>query len=209
MALHNDQSGALRLFRSEALERLSVVSLTAFCATWAVALPVIAFVGLSTAGFDLLVAPLFCAGVLVWSLFEYAMHRFAFHWSSEVAFVRSAVFVLHGNHHVNSNDPLRNLMPPIVSIPIAAAVWGLCVLALGASGTWLFLGFISGYVFYDVIHFGCHQWPMKGRIANVLKRHHMRHHHGSEAGNFAITTPLWDKLFGSTIKSQRKRSTAS
>ena len=147
--------------------------------------------------------------VLVWDQVEYGMHPVAFPWSSSGPFIRGNVYVLHGNHHDSSNDPLRNLMPPVVSIPIAAAVWGLCVLALGAHGTWLFLGFMSGYVVYDVTHFGCHQWPMKGRLASVLKRHHMRHHHGNEVGNFAITTPLWDKLFGTTITTLKGRSEAS
>lgn len=208
MASHNEHTRPLRLFRSQGLERLSVISLPAFLLAWAVALPLIAWAGWAMFGGGWIIAPLLIAGVVLWSLFEYAMHRFAFHCSPDVAFIRATVFVLHGNHHVNSNDPLRNLMPPIVSIPIASVVWGLMVLALGGSGTWLFLGFISGYVVYDLIHFGCHQWPMKGRLVNVIKRHHMRHHHGNEAGNFAITTPLWDKLFGTTITTLKPRSEA-
>jgi 4-hydroxysphinganine ceramide fatty acyl 2-hydroxylase len=205
MASHNPNQQPLRLFRSQGLERLSVISLRAFSVTWAVALPLIAWVGWKKSGGGMIVAPLLLAGILVWSLFEYAMHRWAFHLSSNVPFIRGTVFVLHGNHHVSSNDPLRNLMPPIVSLPIAAMVWGLCVLALGDHGTWLFLGFIGGYVVYDIIHFGCHQWPMKGRLASRLKRHHMRHHHGNEAGNFAITTPFWDRLFGTPISTLKNR----
>lgn len=209
MALHNEHRQPVRLFRSQALERVSVVSLRAFLLTWAVALPLIAWAGWEMSGGGAYVVPLLLGGVVGWTLFEYAMHRFAFHWTSSVPFIRGTIFVLHGNHHVNSNDPLRNLMPPIVSIPIASVVWGLCVLALGGMGTWLFLGFISGYVVYDAIHFGCHQWPMKGRLAGMLKRHHMRHHHGNEAGNFAITTPLWDWLFGTTITTLKGRSEAA
>ena len=208
MALHNPHQQPVRLFRSPVLERLSVISLRAFVVTWAVALPLIAWVGWKKSGGGALVAPLLLSGILMWSLFESAMHRFTFHWSSSLPFIRGAVFVLHGNHHISSNDPLRNLMPPVVSFPIASAVWGLCVLALGAHGTWLFLGFIGGYVVYDITHFGCHQWPMKGRLASVLKRHHMRHHHGNEEGNFAITTPLWDKLFGTTIITLKGRNEA-
>ena len=208
MASHNPQQQPLRLFRSQALERLSVISLHAFIITWAAALPLIVWTGCKMSGGGVIVAPLVLAGVVVWSLFEYAMHRFAFHWSSSVPLIRGTVFVLHGNHHVSSNDPLRNLMPPVVSIPIASVVWGLCILALGPQGTWLFLGFIGGYVLYDLIHFGCHQWPMKGRLASMIKRHHMRHHHCNEAGNFAITTPVWDKLFGSTITTLKGRSEA-
>lgn len=208
MALHNENPRSLRLFRSQKLERLSVISLRTFLLTWAAALPLIAWVGVTISGSGLFIAPLLLIGVVAWSLFEYAMHRFAFHWTSDVPFIRGSIFVLHGNHHVNSNDPLRNLMPPIVSMPIAAVVWGLSVLALGSYGTWLFLGFISGYVVYDVIHFGCHQWPMKKGLAAIVKRHHMRHHHGNEAGNFAITTPLWDRLFGTMITTLKERSEA-
>jgi sterol desaturase/sphingolipid hydroxylase (fatty acid hydroxylase superfamily) len=36
----------------------------------------------------------------------------------------------------------------------------------------------------------------------------MRHHYSPKRGNFGVTTPIWDYVFGTTIRSQNK-ATAS
>ncbi|CAH0497188.1 sterol desaturase family protein [Novosphingobium sp. CECT 9465] len=197
-------SQQIRLFRNERLEQLTVISPAGFAAIWGAALPCIAWVGWGTTG----VVPalgLFAAGLVFWTLFEYAMHRYLFHWNARIPLFEKFVFLMHGNHHADPNDRLRNLMPPIVSIPIAGSVWALGVLLLGPAGTWMFLGWITGYVAYDFTHYACHQWPMKGRLAYMLKRHHMRHHHARHEGNYAITALFWDSVFGTGIRSLKPR----
>jgi len=192
----------VRLFRSERFERLTLISWRTFAVTWAILLPCIAWVARGTAQ-PWIAASLVAAGLLAWSLFEYAMHRFLFHWHVNAAAVQRFVFVIHGNHHDNPNDPLRDLMPLPVSLPIAGFVWLLCVLAVGPAGTWLFLGFITGYVMYDLIHYACHQWPMRSPFAQAIKRHHMRHHFVDGHGNYAISAIFWDRVFASKVKSLR------
>ena len=118
--------------------------------------------------------------------------------------LKQMVFVIHENHHAAPNDPLRNLMPPIVSVPVGALVWLLSLAVFGLSGTWFLLGFMVGYVAYDLVHFACHQFPMKGRIGRALKVHHMRHHHLKVGGNYAITGLIWDRVFGTLISSVPK-----
>ena len=166
--------------------------------TWAILLPLVAVIGWGTVeplwGFLLL-----CAGLLIWTLFEYAAHRYLFHWEAKWDFVQRVVFIIHSNHHLEPNDRLRNLMPPIVSIPVALCIWALFYTMGGAPATWVFLGFILGYVCYDLTHYACHQWPMQGRLGRALKRHHMRHHFTNQSCNFAITAILWDRAFGSEI----------
>lgn len=193
----------LRLFKSPWLEKLTVVSLSFFVALWAVLLPVIAGIGFHVAP-TILAVPLFVAGVIVWTLTEYALHRYIFHFEPRSPLLRQAIFVIHANHHADANDPLRNLMPPIVSIPVGLAVWALSVWALGLQGTWFLLGFMTGYVAYDLVHFACHQFPMKGRIGRMLKTHHMRHHHLKVEGNYAITGMIWDRIFSTRISSAIK-----
>jgi sterol desaturase/sphingolipid hydroxylase (fatty acid hydroxylase superfamily) len=204
MASRNSQSKQIRLFRDERLEKLTVISPGAFAVLWGLALPAISWIGWGSAT-PLGALLLFAGGLIFWSLFEYAMHRYLFHWESTVPLVRQFVFLMHGNHHAEPNDLLRNLMPPIVSIPIASSIWALCVLLFGPVGTWVFLGYIVGYVAYDLTHFACHQWPMRGRLAHMLKRHHMRHHHVGQDGNYAITALFWDRVFGSAITSLKPR----
>ncbi|TAD77895.1 MAG: fatty acid hydroxylase [Sphingomonadales bacterium] len=188
----------LRLFRNPWLERLTVISAGWFIALWAVLLPAIAYVGYATAPV-FWALPLIVAGAVVWTLAEYALHRYVFHFETRSPLIRQVIFVIHSNHHEHPNDSLRNLMPPIVSVPVGGLIWGLSLWALGAQGTWFLLGFMSGYVAYDLVHFACHQFPMKGRIGRALKLHHMRHHHLKVEGNYAITGMIWDRIFSTRI----------
>lgn len=196
----------VRLFKSEHLEKLTLISPRIFALSWGVMLPLIALVGWTYAGsiatwqgLSLIVG-----GLVAWTLFEYTMHRYLFHWNSDVPVVRWFVFLIHGNHHESPNDPMRGLMPFSVSLPIGALVWAICWMLMGAPSTWLFLGFMTGYVIYDAVHFACHQWPMRGKFGATLKRHHMRHHYFAESGNFAISAIFWDRVFGSRITSLKR-----
>lgn len=193
----------VRLFKSERLEKLTLISPRTFALSWLVMLPLIALAGWRSApsphAFGLI-----GGGLIIWVIFEYAMHRYLFHWDSKLPVVRWFVFLIHGNHHDNPNDPLRGLMPLSVSVPVGGLVWLSCVALLGAPGTWLFLGFMIGYVIYDTVHFACHQWPMRGRLGAALKRHHMRHHFVDEEGNFAISAIFLDRIFRSRIESLKR-----
>lgn len=195
--------GRIRLFRNPWLEKLTVIHLSAFIALWTALLPAIGVTGLYVAP-TLWAVPLLGAGLIVWTLTEYALHRYVFHFEPRSPMLQQAMFVIHANHHADANDPLRNLMPPIVSIPVGMAVWSLSVWVLGAQGTWFLLGFMTGYVVYDLVHYACHQFPMKGRMARMLKTHHMRHHHFKVEGNYAITGMIWDRVFATRISSVGK-----
>lgn len=187
------------LFENPFLEKLTVVSVSWFLATWAVLLPLIALAGWGTvsisAGIGLVIA-----GLLIWTLFEYVAHRYLFHWGARWPLAKAMVYVIHGNHHEQPRDTLRNLMPPIVSVPVGLLVWAAFEALVGAASAWLLLGFMSGYVIYDLTHYACHQWPMRSRFGRMLKRHHMRHHFVNEDGNFAITAIFWDRVFGSRVE---------
>lgn len=198
----------IRLFESRWLERLTVISAPMFIALWAVGLPLIAWAawGTATAGVAFGLA---FAGVVLWTLAEYALHRFLFHWESGSAAVSHFVFIMHGNHHSVPNDPLRNLMPPMVSVTVGGLIWAAMLWLVGSAGSWLFLGFMAGYVTYDLVHYACHQWPMKGRLARMLKTHHMRHHHANQHGNYAITGMMWDRLFRTRITSLKPQASAA
>lgn len=193
----------IRLFKSERLEKLTLISPRTFAVSWAVLLPLIAWAGWGWAS-PLQALALVAVGLMAWTLFEYAMHRYLFHLDSKVKAVRWLVFLIHGNHHDSPGDPMRGLMPLPVSIGVGLLVWAACEAALGMAGTWAFLGFMSGYVIYDAVHYACHQFPMRGRIGAMLKRHHMRHHYVDDEGNFAISAIFWDRVFGSRITSLKR-----
>lgn len=194
----------IRLFKSDQLEKLTLISPKTFATTWIIILPLIAWSGWSAASpVEGLMLALF--GLATWALFEYMMHRYLFHWNADNRFIRWCVYLMHGNHHQYPNDPLRNLMPLSVSLPISAAIWTVAYALIGFSGSWFVLGFLIGYVFYDVIHYACHQWPMRSATARLIKRHHMRHHYVDKEMNFSISTIFVDRLFGTTIQSVKPK----
>ncbi len=194
----------VKLFQNEWLELFTKISLKGFLMVWLLGLPLSVVVGWNGELGPIEAFGLVVAGFLVWLPVEYGLHRHMFHWKSKHAAVQRFVFIMHGNHHVSPNDPLRNLMPPMVSVPIGAALWTMAVFPLGPWGIWAYLGFGIGYVAYDLTHYACHQLPMNGRLGKALKRHHMRHHYVNDAANYAITAPLFDGLFGTQIEDLTK-----
>lgn len=193
----------IRLFKSERLEKLTLISPRTFAVTWAILLPLFALAGWGSAPWYQALA-FAGAGLLLWTLCEYSLHRYLFHLESQQRLLNWLVFLIHGNHHDSPSDPMRGMMPLCVSLPVAATVWATCLALLGAPGAWLFFGWIAGYTLYDGLHYACHQWPMRRGLAAALKRHHMRHHYIDDTGNFAISAIFWDRAFGSRISSLKR-----
>lgn len=192
----------IRLFRDDRLEALTMVTPRAFAVTWVAVLAFALYESWGTAGI-VASAALVLLGLVIWTLFEYAMHRFLFHMKLQSDFGQWIVFLTHGNHHAAPVDRYRNLMPPLVSIGILGTVWCVFLLLIGPAGSALFLGFAIGYVVYDVVHFACHQFPMRGPLLGRLRRHHIRHHFGKREGNYAITAIFWDRVFRTSIPAKR------
>jgi len=191
----------IRLFRSDLLELTTVISPRAFAAIWACVLLLAVYASWGVTSLPVSIG-FVLAGLAVWSLFEYVMHRFLFHLKMRSAVGRQVIFVMHGNHHVEPNDPDRNMMPPIISLPWSAAIWAALLLLAGKEGSLLFLGFAIGYVVYDSVHYACHQFVMKGPVLGRLRKHHIRHHYAKREGNYAITAIFWDRLFGTDVSAK-------
>ncbi len=141
-------------------------------------------------------------GVFIWTLTEYVVHRFIFHYHAKTPGLQRVFFLFHGVHHYQPQCKTRLVMPPVVSIPMAAVFYGLFYLAFGILlGTpwWvgpLFAGFILGYLAYDMIHYATHHWPMRSGYLKYLKRYHMQHHYKTPGQRFGVSSPLWDIVFG-------------
>ena len=71
------------------------------------------------------------AGYALWTLFEYWLHRVVFHFEPEDGLGARLHWIIHGVHHDHPNDPLRLVMPPAVSVPLAALVFGAIYLLFG------------------------------------------------------------------------------
>src|SRR5205814_1435280 len=77
-------------------------------------------------------APLYLAGALIWSLMEYVLHRKVFHYQASSKLGKRMFWLLHGVHHDWPTDKLRLVFPPTISLPLAAIVFGLLTVTVGA-----------------------------------------------------------------------------
>jgi dihydroceramide fatty acyl 2-hydroxylase len=144
---------------------------------------------LRTVGFGL-------AGYAFWTLTEYWMHRIVFHFEPEEGIGARLHWMIHGVHHDHPNDPLRLVMPPSVSVPLAVLFYALFVLVLGAERATAFGGgFLAGYLIYDMIHYHVHHHRPKTRVGRMLRELHMRHHFQDDEKGFGISAPYWDYIF--------------
>ncbi|MEX0598269.1 MAG: fatty acid hydroxylase, partial [Candidatus Paceibacterota bacterium] len=72
----------------------------------------------------------FIVGVFIWTLAEYAIHRYIFHAHPKAAWAKKIHYTFHGIHHDFPQDSLRLVMPPPVSIPLAVIFYWLFYLML-------------------------------------------------------------------------------
>lgn len=136
-------------------------------------------------------------GWLAWSLTEYLLHRFVFHWIGERPWQRRFHFIFHGVHHDFPQDSRRLVFPLGVSIPLGLVFFlGMDLLFSRAVACALFAGFGGGYLAYDGIHYFTHHVPAKRSIGKFLKRYHMVHHHAGVEARWGVSIPLWDRVFG-------------
>jgi len=150
------------------------------------------------------VFPLFIFGLVVWSFTEYILHRFVFHFVPTSGWGKQIHFMFHGIHHDYPNDSTRLVMPPIVSIPLAVFFYFLFRTILGSQFLPpFFAGFISGYLIYDLSHYAFHHFSLHGKLSLYLKQQHMRHHYMDPDGNYGVSSPLWDFVFGTYMKKQQ------
>ncbi len=112
-------------------------------------LPVVGFmlyVALWRQGFPVVVvAGFFLLGMLLWTLLEYLIHRYIFHYEPKTGVGKRLHYIIHGVHHDYPNDGKRLVMPPSISVPLAVLFYGdvpanvraLCVQCVRRIGVWL------------------------------------------------------------------------
>jgi 4-hydroxysphinganine ceramide fatty acyl 2-hydroxylase len=143
---------------------------------------------------------LFLLGVLLWTLTEYLIHRYIFHYEPKSRWGKQLHFVVHGVHHDYPNDGRRLVMPPVISIPLAFVFFGSFLLIFGSVAPAVFAGLVFGYVCYDMLHYATHHLPMKRGLWLWLKQYHLRHHFKDDHVGYGISSPLWDYVFRTTRK---------
>jgi sterol desaturase/sphingolipid hydroxylase (fatty acid hydroxylase superfamily) len=185
-----------RLFKNNLLEAFSKVSWYVPMLLYLPVVTVSLYFSFSSIKFGL-VFLIFVAGIFAWTFVEYLLHRFVFHYEPKSELGQRIHFIFHGVHHSYPRDPLRLVMPPSVSIPLAFFFFYLFK-SIFPDPTHLpfFAGFVLGYVIYDTIHYAVHHFPIRNKLLLKIKTHHMKHHYKSENSRFGVSSPLWDIIFG-------------
>jgi len=190
-----------RLFSNELIEKLSHVHPTVPIMLFLPVISCFLFLAFNSGTIEAgLVTLLFLAGVLFWTLMEYVIHRYVFHYHPKSELGQQIHFLAHGIHHDYPKDPMRLVMPPAISIPLALIFYGFFWVLMGSSYTApIYSGFVFGYLAYDMIHYATHHFSMKETEMGLwLKHYHSKHHYQDEKYGFGVSSPLWDYVFRTT-----------
>lgn len=193
----------IRLFKSDFMEFFTHITPVAVTIIWlpvAVIFMVLGIQNWPQAVSAALIPVAFLLGLFIWTLSEYVLHRFLFHLPPKTPAMERISYLFHGIHHHQPNCKTRLVMPPVVSIPLAAIFYFLfqgAATLFGASH-WalpMLCGFTIGYLIYDLTHYATHHIPMRWGWYKYLKRYHMKHHYKTPEARFGVSSPLWDVVF--------------
>ena len=150
------------------------------------------------------------AGYVFWTLTEYWLHRVVFHFEPDNGIGQRLHWMMHGVHHDHPNDPLRLVMPPSASVPLAMLFLCLFWLVLGYDAALAFGGgFLGGYLAYDMLHYHVHHHTPRTAVGRKLREHHMRHHFQDDDRGFGVSAPYWDRVFGTSPHQKGNRALAA
>lgn len=146
-----------------------------------------------------LTALLVAAGWLSWTLIEYGLHRFIFHLAPTSDPRRVARFLLHFHHHRTPGARQRLVATPLQAGSLVALLAGINTLFGDSSiALPLLAGQALGYLAYEWSHYCAHHRRPRTQLARHLRRHHLRHH-AADSGNYGVSSPLWDWVFGTRL----------
>lgn len=202
--IHN--KGQAQLFKNQYLEYLTK---THPLVIWGMYLPVIILLPwYSSEKLDfnaLRISLTFAGGMIFWSLFEYIMHRFVFHYIASSEKGKKISYIIHGNHHEYPRDRERLFMPAAPSLIIASTLFLIFSVALGKHVFAFFPGFMLGYLIYGSMHYAIHAWNPPYKWMKGLWRNHHLHHYKNEHMGFGVSSTLWDHVFGTMFDLKKEK----
>jgi len=128
---------------------------------------------------------MFGAGLMSWTLFEYAVHG----WMGHI--YKTFVTPIHAVHH---RDPRAVFA---IGTWLPAALVAVILLAHGWSpAACFYLGLLAGFAAYEVIHYRIHFSARLTPVETRLRTHHLVHHLRRPKMCLGVTTSFWDRVFG-------------
>ncbi len=203
----SDQS--LRLFNNRLLDKLSYVHWSYPLIFWVPVVGYCVYRALTAASIGVLgTLATVLGGVAFWTLSEYLLHRFVFHYEPSSAWGERIHFLIHGVHHDYPNDSKRPVMPPFLAAIFVAPFCLLFRVVLGNGAVfYAFLaGFLIGYLIYDMTHYALHHAKLSHPFWITLKQHHLVHHFQDPEHGFGVSSKLWDLVFHTMFTRDRSES---
>jgi sterol desaturase/sphingolipid hydroxylase (fatty acid hydroxylase superfamily) len=190
-----------RMFKSDFMEFFSRVHFTVPLYIYVPVILVLMYLSIFVYNISAInIFTLFIGGIVTWTLTEYLLHRFIFHFPAKTEFGKRIHFIFHGVHHDYPSDSKRLVMPPSVSLPLAILFFFIFRITLGEFMMLpFFSGFILGYLFYDITHYAIHHFNMHSKFWLAIKNHHMLHHYHDEYKGYGVSSPFWDVIFRTTF----------
>lgn len=136
----------------------------------------------------------FAVGVLLWTLLEYGMHRFLFHWHTENLNLEKLLHKLHLGHHGDPRNRDQILVRPIYSVPISILFLGALYFGLRDFflATGVLCGIWIGFLYYEYVHYRVHLSSSTRGFLGYQRKRHFYHHFVDDKNCFGVTSPLWD-----------------
>jgi sterol desaturase/sphingolipid hydroxylase (fatty acid hydroxylase superfamily) len=192
----SSKNESARLFENDFIERFSHVHPVTPLVLFLPAIAYLLYIAVGQRGLSIgVTAGLFALGLVIWTLVEYAMHRYLFHYEPRSGLGKKLHFMVHGVHHDYPQDASRLVAPPAFSIPVALVFYGMFLAVFGRLAPAAFAGFLFGYLCYDMIHYATHHFSMKRGVGLWLRQYHMRHHYKDDHNGYGVSSPLWDYVF--------------
>ena len=193
----SNKDETVRMFKSDFMEAFSRVHFTVPLYIYVPVILVMLYLSIFVYHISAInIVGLFVGGLAAWTLTEYLLHRFIFHYKAKSEFGKKIHFVFHGVHHDYPSDSKRLVMPPSISIPLAVLFFFIFRLIFGEILMLpFFAGFILGYLFYDISHYAIHHFNMHSKFWLAIKNHHMLHHYQDEYKGYGVSSPFWDYVF--------------
>lgn len=189
--------GQAKLFKNAYLEYLTKTHPLVIWGMYTPILLLLPYYAIAKLDFSFLyTVGIFVGGMLFWTLTEYILHRFAFHYDPKTDRGRRINYVLHGNHHEYPRDRERLFMPAAPSLIIASLFFALFYLVLGKMAFPFFPGFMFGYLIYGSMHYAIHAWNPPFKWMKPLWRNHHLHHYKHGDLGFGVSSTMWDHVFG-------------
>lgn len=193
----SNKKQSVQIFSNPLLERLSRADPLDLFYFYMPAILYLCHIGIANDGLGLAIIE-FVTGLAFWTILEYIIHRFIFHYKASSRLGKKIFFLhhLHKVHHAYPRDPKRLVAPPILTSPFLILTGFFYYLIFGKHFIVLFSGTLAGYILYEILHYVAHRFKFTNPILRYLKKYHLHHHYIENDRCFSVSIPLLDCIFG-------------